>query len=248
MSILKIIIVEDEKRIRASLRNILSLHFPEGEVIAEAGDVNSAIDVIKQLSPDVVLLDIKIGGGSGFDILRKLMPVDFKVIFITAFDEYAVQAFRFSAMDYLLKPVIPEELVKALNLVRSQKETDARLKILLHNKEHSSHELKKVVLNSHDKIDVIDVNQIIRCEADGNYTHFTIHDRKGIISSRPLKEYEEMLVPYGFFRSHHSHLINLAYIERLEKKDGGKLIMKDGSVALVSARRYSDLVSAINQL
>lgn len=248
---MKIIIVDDEKRVRSSLRNVINIHYPDASVIGEAGDLDSAIEAIKMNNPDVVLLDIKMPGGTGFDLLKRLVPFSFKIIFITAYDEYAVQAFKFSALDYLLKPVMPQDLVSALQKAEQQLTNEnfhAKFNVFLNNMGDLSRETKKIVLNSHAKMQVIAVNEIVRCEADKNYTKFILIDHKTILVSGQLKEYEEKLGQYGFFRSHHSHLVNLYFIDRLEKRDGGLLIMKDGSTALVSARKHCELVSALNQI
>lgn len=248
---MKIIIVDDEKRIRNTLINVLKLHYSNAIVVAEASDVNTAIEAINIHKPDVVLLDIKMPGGTGFDLLKKLMPLTFKVIFITAFDKYAIEAFKFSAVDYLLKPVMPSELVDALKRTEHQlnnENANAKLEVFIANMNNISKEGKKIVLNSQDKMHVISINDIIRCEADGNYTVFVLADKRNIVVSRSLKEYDDMLSPMGFFRSHNSHLINLTFIDHLDKKDGGVLIMKDGSQALVSARKQSELVAAINNI
>lgn len=251
MNTIRVIIVDDEKRIRSSLINVIKLHYPNAIVVAEAENVSTAIEVIKLYKPDVVLLDIKMPGGTGFDLLKKISPVSFKIIFITAFDQYAVQAFKFSALDYLLKPVIPHDLVDALRRAEQQINSEIlneKLNVFIKNMNSFSREPKKIVLNSHDKIYVISPDEIVRCEANRNYTKFFLINKKPILVSRSLKEYEDMLSPLGFFRSHHSHLVNLLFVDRLEKKDGGMLIMKDGSEVFVSSRKYSDLVAALNSI
>lgn len=247
---MKIIIVDDEKRIRNTLANILKLHSPTSEVVAEAEDIASAENAIHEHKPDVVLLDIKMPGGTGFDLLKKLMPLNFKVIFITAHDEFAIQAFKFSAIDYLLKPVVPAELMEALHrleLQLNQDSTNAKLEMLFSNMSITGNN-KKITLNSQDKTHFVSPNDIIRCEADRNYTVFELVDKRKLIVSKSLKEFEESLKPYGFFRSHHSYLVNLSFIDHIDKKDGGILIMKDGSVTPVSERKYADLVAAMSRL
>ncbi|MBC7863887.1 MAG: response regulator transcription factor [Bacteroidia bacterium] len=251
MQATKIIIVDDEKRIRSSLASVLKLHCPQVTVIAEAENVSTAIAAIKTNQPDIVLLDIKMPDGTGFDLLKQLMPFNFKVIFITAFDQYAIQAFKFSAMDYLLKPVIPAELVVALQRAQQQisaENQDAKLNTFISNMNLMNREPKRIVLNSHDKMNVVSINEVVRCEADRNYTVFSLINKKTILVSRPLKEFDDMLSPFGFFRCHHSHLVNLSFIDRLEKRDGGILIMKDGSEVLVSARKNAELVAALSRI
>lgn len=248
---MKIVIVDDEKRIRNALTGILKLHCPNITMVAEAEDVDSAIKVINEHAPDVVLLDIKMPGGTGFDLLKKMMPIQFKVIFITAFDKHALQAFKFSAVDYLLKPVMPEELIAALKRTEEQlsaENNNSKLKTFMSNLSGLTKETKKIILNSQDKMHIISVPDVIRCEADGNYTSFVLANKRTITVSKPLKEYDEMLTPLGFFRSHHSHLVNLSFVDLLDKRDGGLLIMKDGSEVPVSVRKQSELVAALNRI
>ena len=251
MKQLNIILVDDEKRVRNSLKSILEMYYPNACVVGEAEDINEGKALILALKPDVVLLDIKMPGGTGFDLLKQLMPLTFKVIFITAFDQFAIQAFKYSAIDYLLKPIIPEDLVKALDKSTEQlNASNESLKFdnLIDNFSQLTRDSKKIVLNTQDKIHIVGINEIVRCESDANYTTFTLLNKKPVIMSKPLKEYDEMLTPYGFFRSHHSHLVNLSMIDRLEKREGGVLIMKDNSEAMVSSRKYAELVVAIGNL
>ncbi len=251
MKQLNIILVDDEKRVRNSLKSVLEIYYPAATVIGEAEDILEAKELILRLNPDVVLLDIKMPGGTGFDLLKQLMPFSFKVIFITAFDQFAIQAFKYSAIDYLLKPIIPDDLVAALDKsAEILNVTDETLKFdnLLDNFSQLTRDLKKIVLNTQDKIHIVGITEIVRCESDANYTTFTLLNKKPVVMSKPLKEYDEMLTPFGFFRSHHSHLVNLSMIDRIDKKDGGVLIMKDNSEAMVSSRKYAELVSAIGNL
>lgn len=248
MDKLKIIIVDDEKRIRTSLIHVLKLHYPEAEVVAEAENITEAKKEIDQHRPDVVLLDIKMPEGTGFDLLKTLMPVKFKVIFITAFDNYAIEAFKYSAIDYLLKPVIPDDLVNALDKAKeklNEEKENEKLKVLLGNLKE---EQKKIVLNTHERTYVLEINQIIRCEADRNYTRFYTNDQKFILVSGGLKDYERTLDSTQFFRPHHSHLVNISFIKSLEKRDGGILIMKDGSEVPVSTRKYSELNGVLKNI
>jgi len=243
---LKLIIVDDEKRIRTSLIHVLQLHYPSAIIVAEAENIHAATEAIKLHSPDVVLLDIKMPGGTGFDLLKQLMPVKFKIIFITAFNEYAIQAFKFSALDYLLKPVIPKDLVQTLNKAKAlinEENENLKLKNFVDNLKN---EEKKIILNTQEATHVISVNEIIRCEADRNYTRFFLINKKVILVSGGLKEYEEMLKQYDFIRPHHSHVVNLNFITKLEKKNN-VLILKDGSEVPVSIRRHPELTEILNK-
>jgi len=247
---LRIIIIDDEKRIRTSLHHLITMYFPEAIIVAEAGDIESGEAEIKKHKPDVVMLDIKMPGGSGFDLISKLNPINFKIIFITAFDKYAVQAFKFSALDYLLKPVNPDELVNALQKARQQIQTEEltlRLDTFLGNIAGQNREPKKIVLNTQNTVHVLNLTDIIRCEADRNYTKFILSSGKSILVTGSLKEYDDILSVSGFFRSHHSHLINLSYIDRLEKQND-HLIMKDSSVVPLAVRKKDALLQLLQKI
>jgi two-component system LytT family response regulator len=215
-------------------------------VVGEAENIQSALELIKLHNPDIILLDIKMPGGTGFDLLKQLTPVKFKIIFVTAFDQYAINAFKFSAVDYLLKPVIPEDLVQALNAARekiNEEFENTKLKNLVDN---IKQEDKKIVLNTQEATHVINVNDIIRCEADRNYTRFFLSNKKIILVSGGLKEYEELLKPHHFIRPHHSHVVNLNFIIKLEKKTS-ILILKDGSEVPVSIRKHPELANVLSK-
>lgn len=249
MDALKIIIVDDETRVRTSLRHLISMYYPTATVVAEAGDVESAFTEISKHSPDVVLLDIQLSGRSGFELLQKLVPVNFKLIFVTAFNQYALQAFKFSAIDYLLKPVNPEDLVSALQKASSQLDkNDLSLKIetLLSNMSNVSQAPKKILLKTQETVYVINVADIIRCEADRNYTRFFLVDNKTILVSGSLIDYDETLAPSGFFRAHHSHLINLQFISKIEKNKM-QIVLKDNSIIPLASRKKDLLIQFLEK-
>lgn len=247
---LRIIIVDDEKRIRTSLRHLISMYCPGTEVIAEAENVDSAVLEITKNKPDVVLLDIQMPGGTGFELLKRFNPVTFKFIFVTAYDQYAIQAFKYSALDYLLKPVNPDELVNAIEKARQQMheaELSAKLNAFISNMSAIKRETKRIVLKTQDMVHVLNVSDIVRCEADRNYTRFVLNGGKNILVSGSLKEYDDMLGRDGFFRSHHSHLVNLSYIERLEKHHD-QLVMKDASTVPVAVRKKESLLQLLESI
>jgi two-component system LytT family response regulator len=251
MEPLRIVLVDDEVRIRTSLKHLISMYYEPAQLVGEAEDILTAGDLIKGQKPDVVLLDINMPGGSGFELLKQFNPMPFKVVFITAFDDYAVQAFKFSALDYLLKPVNPDELVAALQKAHKQlhaEETSLRMETFLQNISGTTRDSKKIVLNTQEAMHIINITDIVRCEADRNYTKFIIKGSKNILVSGSLKEYDEMLSAYGFFRSHHSHLVNLDYIDRFDKRDGGRLILKDGSEILLAVRKKDELMAALARI
>ncbi len=251
MKTMRIIIIEDESKIRKSLINVLKLHYPLAEVVAEAEDVISGVAAIKLHQPDVILLDINMPGGTGFELLDHFKPLTFKVIFITAFDQFALQAFKFSATDYLLKPVIPQELVDALNKTAeplTKEDSNTKMDVFQHNLSALNRDHKKIVINTQQKMHVLNISEIVHCHAHGNYTEIYLSDGEKIVASKPIKEFEEMLLSFDFFRCHHSDLVNLHLIEKLDKKAGGLLIMKNGIEVAVSVRKHPELIIEINRV
>jgi len=244
---ISLIIVDDEPKARDTIRNILELSSLDINIQAEAGNVSEAYKAINEQKPELILLDINLPDGSGFELLRKFEKIPFKVIFITAFEEYAVRAFRYSALDYIMKPVKAAELINAVERAGESIEKDQmslKLNALLSNIDT----LKKIVLKTAESIHIIQVEDIIRCEADVNYTHFYLSNGKHLLVSRPLKEYSEMLEPAGFFRTHQSHLINMEHILRYDRSDGGSLVMDDESTVPVSSRKKEALFRIFEQL
>jgi two-component system, LytTR family, response regulator len=245
------VIVDDEKRARETLRNMLELYHSSVKVVGEASDIRSAFEMIQKLKPDLVFLDVEMPNGSGFELLKQFLVIDFKIIFTTAYEEYAVNAFKFSALDYLLKPINPEELMNAVNKAQSQIEKEIfniKLSAFINSLDDIKREIKKIVLKTSNTIHVVNVKEIIRCEADRNYTNFFLEGGKKIMVSVTLKEYDELLSPYGFFRAHQSHLVNISYIERYDKKDGGSLVMKDKSKVPVASRKKDDLLDLLEKI
>ncbi len=214
-------------------------------------NVAEGINVLGKEKPDLVLLDIKMADGTGFDLLRKLGKVDFLVIFITAFEEFAIRAIKFSAIDYILKPLDPDELVnavqKAIGTIHKES-MSVKLEALYENLDMINTTAKKIVLKTSDSVHIVNLKDIIRCESEKNYTHFFIVDEDKITVSKTLKEYNELLIDYKFFRVHQSHLINLAHVKRYDKQKGGFLIMDDNSSVPVSFRKKEDLMKLFKSL
>lgn len=242
------IIIDDERNSRETLREML-VRYCKLAVIGEADGVQSGIEAIEKLQPNLVFLDIKMNDGTGFDMLRKINKRNFQVIFTTAFDQYAINAIRFSALDYLLKPIDIEELKLSVERARLaiQKEThtdeNPQMETLLQNVNNSG-KLQKIVLSTSEGMHIVDIDTIIRCEADDYYTHIHMKDRKPIMISRTLKEIESMLAGNSFIRSHKSHLVNINFIKTYVKSDGGYLILKNGENVPVS-RRKKDTMSQV---
>ena len=246
---IKTLIIDDESKARETIREMLSLYCPELEVVGEAHDVLSGIQLIKSQNPELVFLDIKMPDGTGFDLLNRISKKDFSLIFITAFDEYAVKAFKFSAIDYLLKPIDPDELITAVDRVKTYRESDKiNMSALLDNLKGIKNDSKKLVLKTAESIFLINIADIIRCESSGNYTKFYLTNQKPVLVSRTLKEYDDILTEYHFFRVHQSHLVNLNHIVRLDKADGGVLIMNDNQNVPIATRRKEALVKALSEI
>ena len=244
---IRTIIIDDEQSNREILSSMLQDHFPKADIVGEADSVGSGLEAIRQHSPDLVLLDIRMGDGEGFDILKQLGTIDFKVIFITAFEEYALKAIKFSALDYLLKPVSLPELRSAMNKAETQIIKDLNVQLAELNTNLQAINNKRIVLRTAEKLHLIPVHDIVRCEADRNYSNFFLSNGKKIIVSYPMKDYEDMLVEQGFFRLHKSHIVNLVFVETYVKSDGGYVILNDGSKLPVADRKKSSLLEIFSK-
>jgi two-component system LytT family response regulator len=235
----KVLIIDDENRTRQLIANMIDSFGFDVQTIPEGENVESGIKAIEKHNPDIVFLDIQMPDGTGFDVLRSIENKNFVVIFITAHEEFAIKAIKFSALDYLLKPVDPTELEAALKkaVAALQEESEGSQYEAL-QKNINPHEKRRLVLKTQESVHVVDLDDIIRCEADRNYTSFFLTNNKKILVSKTLKEYETLLSGHHFLRVQQSHLININYVERYDKKNGGAVVMKDGSeVPLSSAKR-----------
>jgi len=246
---IRTIIIDDEESVRSTTRSILSELRKDVIVVGEASDVVSGIGLIESVSFDLLLLDIQLPDGTGFDILEKLSKIDFKIVFITAYEEYALKAFKFSAVDYILKPVSAIDLVDSIDKVTHllQAEYSLRLNTLINNNNVSNKREKRLVLKSIDKVQVVRIDEIHRCESDRSYCHFHLADRTKITASKPLKEFGELLEEIDFFRIHKSHMVNLAHVKRFERAEGGYVIMPDDSRVPVSFRKRDELITALEK-
>jgi two-component system LytT family response regulator len=187
--------------------------------------------------------------GTGFDLLNQVGEKNFELIFITAFQEYAIMAIKFSALDYILKPIDAEELKTALQNALDTidfKKEETQYEALTHNL--NTHQKRKLVLKTQESVHVVDLNEIIRCEADKNYTFFYLNSGKKILVSRTLKDFELLLANHGFFRVQQSHLINLEYIDRYDKSEGGSVIMKDGAAVPLSTAKKEQFFQLLENL
>lgn len=242
---MKAVIVEDEEAGREILVNYLNKYCDGVEVLAEADDVKSGLEAIKKHSPDVVFLDVEMPYGNAFDLLEKLESVDFQTIFVTAYSHYAVKALNFSASYYILKPIDIDELVAAVekakeNMMNSEETFSTR--ILLENMHAVNQQLQKVVLPVLDGFEVVQVKDIVRCQANDNFTNFHLTDGSKKVICRPLKHYEELLNEMDFMRVHRSHLVNLQYVKGYKKGKGGVLVMSDDSSVDVAPSKKQELL------
>jgi len=247
---LRTIIIDDEFHIQQVLEKLVTQYCQNVKIVAKADSVQSGVETINNYHPDLVLLDIKMEDGTGFDLLKKLEPVDFKVIFITAYDQYAIKAFKFSALDYLLKPVDPAHLVDAVNKAEKLLISDmnTQLNTLTDNIQSEERSKHKIILKTIDKIHLVKISEIIYCESDANYTSFYLLNGSKIVISVTLKEYDEMLSDYGFFRVHKSFLINLIHIDCFDKADGGSVILANDCKVPVATRKRDQLLELFDRI
>ena len=246
------LIIDDDKNLRTGLKALLERYTNDILIVGEAESVKSGIIAIEKHQPQVIFLDIHLSDGTGFDILEKLKAttkiIASQIVFITAHEQYAVKAFKFSALDFILKPIDPEELqatISKIKEVSSRSKSFDHIDLLLENIKKKVDNFKRIALSTSDGIHLFEVADIIRCEAKGNYTEFFIKNHKPVLISKTLKEYEEMLTNQGFERIHQSHLINLTYLKSYVKTDGGFVIMADNShlpLAQSKRERLQDLI------
>jgi len=248
---LKAVIIEDEKRSRETLTGLVKLYCNQVDLVGEADGVHTGLKLIRDKDPDLVFLDIQMPDGSGFKLLEMLGDVRFDVIFTTAYDQFAIKAFKYSALDYLLKPIYPDDLIEAVDKANKKKEKmnlKPNIDTLLDNIKKSENEPPKIVLSTSDKINIVKVNEIIRCESDNYYTLYHFTNGEKLLVSKTLKENEEMLAEYNFIRPHKSHLVNAAHIKGFLKSDGGYIIMSDESKIPVSRRKKEMIMNIMNNL
>ena len=249
------LLIEDDKHLRTGLKALLERYTNDILIIGEAESVKTGIAAIEKLRPQVIFLDIHLTDGTGFDILEQLTKTNGKlkahVVFITAHEQYAVKAFKFSALDFILKPVDPEELQHTMGKIKEavgKNNSFENIDLLLENIRKKVDNFKRIALSTSDGIHLFEVADIIRCEAKANYTEFFIKNHKPVLISKTLKEYEEMLTEHGFERIHQSHLINLSYLKSYIKSDGGYVIMADNSnipIAQSKKEKLQELIRAL---
>ena len=248
---IRALIIDDEQHCIDRLKSIAANYANDLHIIDTFQSVETGIAAVHKFKPDLLFLDVQINGKTGFDLLEQIGKNDFEVIFTTAHDKYAVQAFKFSAIDYLLKPVNEDDFKSAIEKVSKrlqEKNFAQRLDVLLHNIKTPSNNTKKISIPTISGFEFVEVGNIIRCESDINYTTLFLKDKQKITVAKTLKEFEELLTEFNFFRVHNSHLINLAYIKSYNKGKGGQVIMHDHSEIEVSVRRKDEFMKRLAAL
>lgn len=245
MNSLKSVIIDDEKNSRETLKKFLTAYCPDVNVIAEGATVKEGIDIISLHDPELVFLDINLTDGEGFDILKQLHEIRFEIIFTTGFDNYAIQAIKYAAVDYLLKPLIPEELQEAVK--RALKKREDNLAAIASTKQKTIVPgiLNRIALPDDHGLKIVQFNKIVYCTAEGNYSLFAIEGQKNMLVCKTLKEYELALPQPPFLRVHHSHIINLEHVKSYLKGRGGQVEMSDGKFLDIARNRKQIFLDAI---
>ncbi|MBD81009.1 MAG: DNA-binding response regulator [Crocinitomicaceae bacterium] len=245
---MKVLIVDDERKIRKAIRSLIEYSSPDVKVIAEANGVKNALEVLNKYHPDLIFLDVRLGDGSGFDLLKNMQSKSIKIVFVTAYDQYAIKAFKFNAIDYLLKPVSEQDLVRSIKRAKEQilfKEEILRShQGLLDSISKTSSD--RMVIRTAEAIHVIQKADIIRCEADINYTLFYLIDGRKIVVSKTLKEFENELKNDGFIRIHRSHLVNINMIKSYRRSNQHKMLLTNGIELPVSVRRREQVLRRLS--
>ncbi|MCF6349199.1 MAG: LytTR family DNA-binding domain-containing protein [Flavobacteriaceae bacterium] len=237
---LKAIIIDDEQHCVDRICKLLNKYNNDLDIIKVCTNLDDAKTSIESIEVDVIFLDVHLHEQTGFDLLKQLSNIDFEIIFTTAYDSYAVDAFKFSALDYLLKPIDEDDLsltIEKLKKKTSLKDVSKKVEVLFHNLDDKKNQVKKIAVPTLEGLTFIKVSDIIRCQSDINYTHIFLEGNKKITVAKTLKHFEDLLDQYNFFRTHQSHLINLSYIDKYVKGKGGYVLMSDGTHIEVAVRR-----------
>lgn len=247
---IKAVIIDDENKCISLLKHLLANNCPQVQVVGEADGAATGIELVNQHKPNLVFLDIEMPGKTGFELLNSLPAIDFHVIFTTAYNHYAIKAIRFSALDYLLKPVDIDELKAALARIDKaevKKNKHESISLLVNNTRAANHNFTRITLSTQDGLVILQINEILYCEASGSYTFFYLKNGEKLTISKTLKEYEDLLKDNQFFRVHNSYLINLNEVKKYIKGDGGTVVMSNGDEVFVSKRRKEEFLEALNR-
>ncbi len=242
---IRTVLVDDERTSMLTLESLLKKYFPSIDIVAKAETVAQAVSEINAKDPDLVFLDISLPDGEGFDVLEQTSERNYEVIFITAYDQYAVKAFEFSALHYLVKPLTLEVLKDAIGRfkeLKTDEHLDDKINVL---KESLKSKNEKIIIPSSEGLNVVRLSDIMRLEADDVYTYFFLTDGQRLMASRPLNNYEKILEDLPFSRIHAKHLVNLMYIKRYIKGKGGSVLMEDNTEVEVSVRKKPDFLAKL---
>jgi two-component system, LytTR family, response regulator len=248
---IKSLIIEDEQKSREMLAMLIEQNCPELKIVGLAKNVNEGADMIKSLKPELVFLDIQMPDGTGFDLLEQVQDKKFEIIFTTATDKHALRAIKYSACDYLLKPLDIDELKQAVDKVAQKKNvapTMENLQFLIQHLKKADDNFQKITLPTGNAYEIVNIKDIIRCEADASYTHFFLVGGKKLMVSASLKHYEDLLPESDFIRVHHQHLINMSHVTRYLKQDGGYAVMSDGTQIEISRRKKDAFMERLNRV
>lgn len=240
------LIIDDESSGRKTIRTFIAKYAHNLKIVDEADSVKSGLLAIKKHQPEVLFLDVRMNDGTGFNLLEQLTHVNFQVIFVTAYEEHAIKAFKHSAVDYLLKPLDPDDFIASVSKLKKEsklEEIEKKVEALLQN----NHKIEKIALPTLSGLNMIKIKDIVHCESDNNYTNFHLKNGKKLLVSRTLKEFDEILSPEGFYRTHKSHLVNISYIAEYIKGEGGIVKLENGDHIEVSRRRKEGLIQALSR-
>jgi two-component system LytT family response regulator len=242
---MNVIIIDDESSGRKTIRSFITKYANNLNIVAEADSVKTGTQVIQTHQPDVVFLDVRMNDGTGFNLLEGLHVINFQVIFITAYEEHAIKAFKHSAVDYLLKPLDPDDFIASVSKLKKKnklEEIEQQVAMLLQN----HNKIEKIALPTLSGLNMIKIADIVHCESDNNYTNFHLLNGSKLLVSRTLKEYDEILTPSGFYRTHKSHLVNVKFITEYIKGEGGIVKLENGDHVEVSRRKKEGLMKVLS--
>ena len=248
---IKIAIIEDEQPIRDTYKLLLNENFSDIEIVGEAGTVADAVALLKNSPPDIVFMDIELEDGNSFQVLQNTRPYNFKIIFLTAYNTFAIKAIKFSAFDYIMKPINEFEFINAvrnaIDSVTTQPDTNAQFTNLL---DHymGTQKTRKIVLRTANSMFVVNISDISHCKSDNSYTTFVLDDKREIVVSKGMCEYIPVLEEYGFARPHQSFMVNINHIQKIDRNDGGFVIMENGSEIPISTRRKQQFLALLESI
>ena len=245
------VIVDDEIDAREAMELAVQKYCPEVTIAGIYATPESGIAGIRQVRPDLVFLDVQMPKMSGFDVLQQLSPISFEVIFVSAYDRYAIKAIKFSALDYLLKPVDVDDLIQAVKKVKERlnnKNNSYQYQSVLNNIQGKSGKIEKLAIPSSNGIDFFNTSDIIYCRAEGSYTTLVLKDKQNFVVSKNLKDFENLLAESGFCRVHHSYLINLAHVQKYIKGEGGYVLLTEGHHVDISRRKKDEFLALLDKL